>query len=198
MGLFLNQEIRKLPGSGQVLNRLVDDLLTLSGIELGEVKLRLEPVYIPDAVGKALALVEAKAKEKGLIIHDDLPDDLPPILADRDSVVQILTNVLDNAVKFTPTGSITLSASADKAGYAAIAVADMGIGIPRQDISRLGERFFRVDRMRSRELGGTGLGLSIVKHLLQAQRGRMELESTPGKGTIVRLFFPLADAAGFP
>ncbi len=174
------------------LNRLVDDLLILSRIELGEAQVRPEPTPVAEALDKAFAVIESRAKEKGLAIVNNLPSGLPPILADPDSVVQILVNVLDNAVKFTPSGSITISTAQDKEGYLAVLIADTGVGIPRQDLPRLGERFYRVDKMRSREMGGTGLGLSIVKHLLKALQGWMEVESSPAAGTRVKLFFPLA------
>lgn len=173
------------------LNRLVDDLLTLSSIELGKVKLHPEKTDPEHAVQQALSVIEGKARAKGLTISQVRPDNLPPILADGDSVIQILVNVLDNAVKFTPAGSIAVTAAEEAGGYLMITIADTGVGIPRNEIPRLGERFYRVDKMRSRELGGTGLGLSIVKHLLLAQQGRMEVESKPGRGTTVKLFFPL-------
>jgi two-component system phosphate regulon sensor histidine kinase PhoR len=173
------------------LNRLVDDLLTLSSIELGEKKLHLGEIDIGKAIYKAITIIEKKAKEKGLALHRTWSDLLPPIMADADSIVQILVNVLDNAVKFTPSGSIAISTSLDKTGYLSVMVADTGIGIPAHEIPRLGERFYRVDKMRSRELGGTGLGLSIVKHLLKAQNGWMEVESKPGAGSVVKLFLPI-------
>ncbi len=171
------------------LNRLVEDLLTLSRLELGEAGLCLEKVDVRDAVLQAIAVIEGQAKAKGLAIRQDWPDDLPPILADADSLLQILLNVLDNAVKFTPSGSIAVAIS-ETNPYLTITIADSGIGIPRHELARLGERFYRVDKMRSRELGGTGLGLSIVKHLLRAHRGWMEVESQPGAGTTVKLLFP--------
>ncbi len=173
------------------LNRLVDDLLILSRIELGEVALHPEKMDPRQAVQQALTIIEDKARKKGLAVRQDWPENLPLILADGDGIVQILVNVLDNAVKFTAAGDITISADRDEKGFLAITIADTGTGIPANEIPRLGERFYRVDKMRSRELGGTGLGLSIVKHLLQAQQGRWEVESSPGKGTVVKLFFPL-------
>lgn len=173
------------------LNRLVDDLLTLSGIELGEFKLHLEKIDARETALKALGVVEKKAKEKGLAINKNWPATLPAIRADADRMIQILVNVLDNAVKFTNIGGITITASQDERGYLVMSIADTGTGIPRDEIPRLGERFYRVDKMRSRELGGTGLGLSIVKHLLKAHNGWMEIESNMGIGTAVKLFFPL-------
>ena len=173
------------------LNRMVDDLLTLSNIELGEARLRLERIDVRNAVLQAIAMIEGQAKAKGLTISQDWPDALPPILADADSLLQILLNVLDNAVKFTQAGSVAVAIAVEEKGYLRITIADSGIGIPSQELARLGERFYRVDRMRSRELGGTGLGLSIVKHLLKAHRGSMEVESQPGEGTTVKLLFPI-------
>jgi two-component system phosphate regulon sensor histidine kinase PhoR len=173
------------------LNRLVDDLLTLSSIEIGGIRLHFKRIDARDPILQAIAVVESKAKEKGLVINKDWPDSLPMIMADHDSIIQILVNVLDNAVKFTNSGSITVSVSQDQKEYLSIAIADTGIGIPRNEIPRLGERFYRVDKTRSRELGGTGLGLSIVKHLLKAHNGCIEIESHVGVGTVVKLQFPV-------
>jgi two-component system phosphate regulon sensor histidine kinase PhoR len=173
------------------LNRLVDDLLTLSSIELGEARLHFEKVDVRESASQAIAIIEGQAKAKGLAIRQDWPDDLPLIMADADSLLQILLNVLDNAVKFTLSGTIVVAVSVDTREYLTITIADSGIGIPRQELPRLGERFYRIDKMRSRELGGTGLGLSIVKHLLKAHRGWMEVESQPGTGTVVKLLFPI-------
>jgi two-component system phosphate regulon sensor histidine kinase PhoR len=103
-----------------------------------------------------------------------------------------LINLLDNAVKFTPAGGrVTITAAAQDQ-VVEIAVADTGIGIPSTDLPRITERFYRVDKARSRELGGTGLGLAIVKHLVQAHGGALRIESEPGKGTTVRFTLPAA------
>ena len=136
-------------------------------------------------------LVEAKAKLKNITIHNKVQENDVTIRADKDRLTQILVNVLDNAVKFTPEyGSIFIEAE-QKYNYAVLTITDTGIGIPKEEVQRLGERFYRVDRSRSRDLGGTGLGLSIVKHLMVAHGGRMEIESQLGRGTKVSLFFPL-------
>jgi len=106
-------------------------------------------------------------------------------------------NVLDNAVKFTPDeGKVSITAEDDlQDGLLCVSIADNGIGIPESEVARLGERFYRVDKTRSRELGGTGLGLSIVKHLMLAHGGRMQIESRLGMGTKVLLYFPRKRAA---
>jgi two-component system phosphate regulon sensor histidine kinase PhoR len=176
------------------LNRLVDDLLTLSGIELGEGNLHPEALSLEAAIGQVLSLVAARISEKDLKLLREIPEGLPPIRADRDRLAQILLNILDNAVKFTPAGgSIAVTVSPGEAGTLTVRIADTGVGIPKGEIPRLGERFYRADKTRSREMGGTGLGLSIVKHLMMAHRGRMAIDSTLGHGTTVALHFPISE-----
>ena len=173
------------------LGRLVDDLLVLSSIELGEMKLRIENISIADAIENVLSMFETKAADKSLAIDKNISDRLPFIRADRDKFAQILVNILDNAIKFTPSGGkISISALQDENGFVVVKVIDTGIGIPKNEIPRLGERFYRVDKARSRELGGTGLGLSIVKHLMKAHKGSIDIESQVGRGTTVSLTFP--------
>lgn len=175
------------------LNRLVDELLVISNIELGEMTFHFEPVSLVGMVESIRPLVELTARNKSIsITTDKLPEDLPQIRADRDRLGQILINILDNAVKFTPEGGhVAVEASVAPDHFVVVKITDTGMGIPRDEISRLGERFYRVDKTRSRELGGTGLGLSIVKHLMQAHNGRMDIESQMGKGTTVLLYFPI-------
>jgi two-component system phosphate regulon sensor histidine kinase PhoR len=173
------------------LNRLVEDLLTISNIEMKETKLNFESVSLNAALTNVISLVEAKAKFKNITIQNDVRENIDQIKADKDKLTQIFVNVLDNAVKFTPeSGNIVIKT--DEAGaYTVVSISDTGIGVPKDEIQRLGERFYRVDRSRSRDLGGTGLGLSIVKHLMIAHGGRMEIESQLGRGTKVSLFFPI-------
>lgn len=174
------------------LDRLVDDLLILSSIELGEMKLRLEDVSLGFVIEDILPVFETKTAEKSLTIDKDIPERLPLILADRDRVSQILLNILDNAVKFTPDGGrVTITAFDDGKGSVVVKVIDTGIGIPKNEIPRLGERFHRVDKTRSSEWGGTSLGLSIVKHLMQAHHGNLEIESQISKDATVSLYFPI-------
>ena len=172
------------------LNRLVEDLLTISNIEMKETKLNFESVSLNIALANVISLVETKAKLKNITIQNDVRENIAPIKADKDKLTQIFVNVLDNAVKFTPeSGNVFITA--DEADVQTIvSISDTGIGVPKDEIQRLGERFYRVDRSRSRDLGGTGLGLSIVKHLMIAHGGKMEIESQLGRGTKVSLFFP--------
>lgn len=175
------------------LNRLVEDLLTISKIELGEVKFHLENISVGEAVNHVMPIIAPHAKVKNITLENLMPEIISRIKADKDRISQIFINILDNAVKFTPeNGKVTIAAEETKE-YVAVTISDTGIGIPREEIERLGERFYRVDRNRSRELGGTGLGLSIVKHLMIAHGGKMEITSQLGQGTKVLLFFPLAN-----
>ena len=175
------------------LNRLVEDLLTISNIEMKETKLNFESVSLNMVIANVISLVEAKAKLKNITIHNDMRENLAPIKADKDRLTQIFVNILDNAVKFTPeSGNVVITAD-EADSNTVISINDTGIGVPKDEIQRLGERFYRVDRSRSRDLGGTGLGLSIVKHLMIAHGGRMEIESQLGRGTKVSLFFQKGD-----
>ncbi|MDD5711874.1 MAG: ATP-binding protein [Smithellaceae bacterium] len=174
------------------LDRLVDDLLTLSGIELGELRLQREDFPLTDSVESALSVIDVKAAEKGIALRRELAEALPNISGDRDRVLQVLLNILDNAVKFTAEGGKVTIGAAETDGYVRVRISDNGVGIPATDIPRLGERFYRVDKTRSRQLGGTGLGLSIVKHIVKALNGRIEIESRLGYGTSVSLYFPVA------
>jgi len=159
---------------------------------LGEIHFSFESVALSGIAQSVLHMIQMKAREKKIELTSAIPEDLPLIRADRDRLSQVLINVLDNAVKFTPEGgTVTLSAAPAAGNEVVVKIADTGIGIPRDEVSRLGERFYRVDKTRSRELGGTGLGLSIVKHLMTAHNGRMEIESQLGQGTTVSLYFPI-------
>jgi len=175
----------------QRLNRLVEDLLTISRIELGEVNFHFEDISPADVINNVLPVIDPKAKSKRIEIDNLIPEKLPLIRADKDRLTQIFVNILDNAVKFTPeSGKVSISAE-ETNGFVLVGISDTGIGVPKEEIERLGERFYRVDKTRSRDLGGTGLGLSIVKHLMIAHGGKMEIESQLGRGTKVFLFFPV-------
>lgn len=174
------------------LNRLVEDLMTISKIELGEVKLNHEMINLPDIVNHVLQLLEAKAQAKKVRIDNRVIDRILNVRGDRDRLCQIFVNLLDNAVKFNRDGgALTIDAEQTQESVI-VTIADTGIGIPREEIQRMGERFYRVDKTRSRDMGGTGLGLSIVKHLMHAHGGRMEIESQLGQGTKIILHFPPA------
>lgn len=165
------------------LNRLIADLLDLSQIESGKIKMNLQSVNLAEVVNRVVSNFRGIANQKGQGIKVNMPPGLPHVLADEEKIETVLTNLLDNAVKYTPDhGEITVSAL-DKDDDIQIEVADTGMGIPPKDLPRIFERFYRVDRARSRELGGTGLGLSIVKHIIEAHGGTVSAESEVGKGS---------------
>jgi two-component system phosphate regulon sensor histidine kinase PhoR len=168
------------------LNRLVDDLLALSRIELGDIKMNTSKVDINNIIETVFLTLSEKATQKGLTLKKIIPLEIEAIEADRDKLIQILLNLVENSIKFTEKGEILVGL--DKSdGKKIIYVQDTGIGIPQNHIHRLGERFYRVDRARSRELGGTGLGLAIVKHLVNAHGWNMAIESEINKGTRVNI-----------
>jgi two-component system phosphate regulon sensor histidine kinase PhoR len=169
------------------LRRLLEDLTDLSNLELGRVALRVEPVPVAEVVESVLGIIRPRAQQAQVGLDAGVEPGVPPVRADRDRLAQILVNLVDNAVKFTPPGGrVTVRARAVD-GWVELAVVDTGVGIPPEDLPRVTERFYRVDRARSRELGGTGLGLAIVKHLVLALGGRLDIASTPGQGTTVRV-----------
>ena len=170
------------------LGRLLNDLTDLSNIELKKITLSLEPVPIEDVIDSVLAIMQSKADTGHVRLTAEVARDLPEVRADHDRLAQVLINLVDNAVKYTPAGgSVTVRAArAMTGGVVTIDVADTGIGIPAADLPRITERFYRVDKARSRDLGGTGLGLAIVKHLVIAHGGELTIDSRPGEGTTVR------------
>ena len=174
------------------MSRLVDDLLDLSNIESGRLQPERHAVSLDEVARQVFALQQEAASKKGITFRLEIPPDLPPALADRDRLQQILINLVDNAIKFTSAGQVTLSAQKASSSHLEVVVTDTGTGISSTDLPRVTERFYRVDRARSRELGGTGLGLSIVKHLVHAHGGELYIESELGKGTTVRFTLPIA------
>jgi two-component system phosphate regulon sensor histidine kinase PhoR len=181
------------------LGRLLNDLTDLSNIELGKVSLKLAPTRLDEVVESVLAIIGPKADAGRVALATDLPAALRPVLADRDRLAQILINLVDNAVKYTPDGGrVTVRASERAGGGVEIAVIDTGVGIPPGDLPRITERFYRVDRARSRELGGTGLGLAIVKHLVLAHGGELRIESEPPRGTTVYVTLPAGAVPAAP
>lgn len=178
--------LKTIKSHSERLNRLVDDLLTLSKIELGVIKIHKTDVYISDIIDTVIETLKDRAIDRGLYLRKSHQTEKIKIKADRDRTMQILLNLVDNAIKFTNRGGIEIGIDTeDDRNY--IFVKDTGIGIPKKYLSRLGERFFRVDPSRSRELGGTGLGLAIVKHLAKAHEWNIKIESSPGKGTKVMI-----------
>jgi len=174
------------------LARLTDDLLKLSRIEAGRLELEWRPIRVAALVNGCVETARLKAEAKGLRIHVQLPEGLPPVRGDGAQLGEVLQNLLDNALQYTPSGGqIDVTASSNDQTVT-FTVADTGIGIPESDLVRIFERFYRVDAARSREAGGTGLGLAISRHIVDAHGGRIWVESAIGQGS--RFHFSVASA----
>lgn len=174
------------------LARLTDDLLKLSRIEAGRLELELRPISVSTLVNGCVETARVKAEPKGLCISVELAEGLSPVRGDGAQLGEVLQNLLDNAVQYTPrSGQIVVTVHAN--GHEVIfTVADTGIGIPESDLERIFERFYRVDTARSREAGGTGLGLSIARHIVEAHGGRIWVESAVGQGSRFHFSIPSA------
>jgi len=171
------------------LTQMVQELLELSRIESGQVPLRLKPITVADVVLPPADRLCPQAERTGLRLTVDLPADLPPVLADVERMQQVVTNLVHNAIKFTPSGGeVTITAEVGESEVI-VSVHDTGIGIPADDLPRIFERFYKVDRARSEK--GTGLGLAIAKHIVEAHGGRIWVESQVGKGSTFRFALPL-------
>jgi two-component system phosphate regulon sensor histidine kinase PhoR len=177
------------------LSRLISDLLVLSDLELGKSPLRIRTVALRHAAQEVAELLDEPARRGGVTVRVEVGPDIV-VACDPDRLAQVLSNLLDNAVKYTPAGGSVVVSARAVGDEAEITVADTGTGIPAEDLPRVTERFYRVDKARSREFGGTGLGLSIVKHIVQAHGGRLAIDSRLGVGTTVRVTLPLAAAVG--
>lgn len=172
------------------LAAIVDDLLSLSRLEQQEeAELVKQRFPLETAAREAVQVCQSKASAKGITLELEAEAELT-VEADPRMLEQALTNLIDNAIKFSPQGSRVRITVGRRNGQAAVAVQDFGIGIPKKDQSRVFERFYRVDPARSRELGGTGLGLAIVKHIVLAHGGSIELESEPGAGSTFTILLP--------
>jgi two-component system phosphate regulon sensor histidine kinase PhoR len=195
--------LETIKNNSERLNSLVNDLLTLSRIELGAITITKTFVNLDEVLDTVFETLKEKTRSKDLYLKKQITPEIKEIHADRDRLIQILLNLVDNGIKFTEKGGVTVKVKSEEKypelltlnsqlrDFVEISVEDTGIGIPKKYLARLGERFYRVDRARSRELGGTGLGLAIVKHLVNALGWEMKIESTEGRGTLVRLICPI-------
>ncbi|MHB1127136.1 MAG: ATP-binding protein [Bacillota bacterium] len=174
------------------LRLLVNDLMDLTQIEVGQLSLRIEPFQLGDLVKRVVKKYQPMAEEKKIILNCALPEDLPLFNGDEQRVEQVLVNLLDNALRHTPvTGSISVDVSATDTEIRLV-ISDTGPGIPEEEQPQIWERFYRVDKARSRSEGGIGLGLSIVRSIVQAHGGQVGVESMPGKGSAFYLTLPLS------
>jgi two-component system phosphate regulon sensor histidine kinase PhoR len=172
------------------MQHVVEDLISLSRIEAEKFSAPTDAVPLPPLIDRALDGARRMAEERGSELVRDVAGDLPPIAADPGQILQLLDNLLTNALRYGESGTpVTVSARAE-GPMVHLSVADQGEGIAPEHVARVTERFYRVDTSRSRSLGGTGLGLSIVKHIVERHRGRLSLDSTLGRGTTVHVLLP--------
>jgi two-component system phosphate regulon sensor histidine kinase PhoR len=182
-----------LKRNAQRLIGIVEDMLKLGELEDRGFKLDIRTVDAPSIASDILKIFEPRAKAKGLSLRLEAPSGIPLVALDPDLLERLLFNLIDNAVKYSDRGDISVRFRGEE-GSLAIDVADTGPGIPPEHQARVFERFYVVDKSRSRRLGGTGLGLSIVKHIVQLHGGTIELRSTEGRGTTFTVRFPLRPA----
>jgi two-component system phosphate regulon sensor histidine kinase PhoR len=176
----------------QRLDLLIQDLLTISALESGRMKLNLQPVELRPLVEKVFFDLKPPAENKNIELASQLPD--LTATADASRLEQVLANLVDNAIKYgRPQGKVTVGGKKLDNGKLEIFVQDDGPGIPAESLDRVFERFYRVDKARSRDQGGTGLGLSIVKHIVQAHGGEVWVKSEPGKGATFFFTLPAAE-----
>lgn len=172
------------------LTQMVQELLELSRIESGRVPLRLSPTPAAGAVAPGAERLRPQAERAQVALEIDLPPDLPFVLVDAERIRQVVTNLVHNAIKFTPAGGRVRVSARPLANRLIVTVQDTGAGIAPQELQRIFERFYKTDRARAS--GGTGLGLAIAKHLVQAHGGEIWAESTPGEGSLFHFSLPLA------
>jgi two-component system phosphate regulon sensor histidine kinase PhoR len=177
------------------LQAIVSDLLELSSIESQASRMAVEPLGIGSPLRSAAAALAGAAESKGVVLEvEPLAPELPPVAGNHERLERVFTNLIENAIKYTPAGG-RVRARARLAGRALeVEIEDDGIGIPAAHLPRVFERFYRVDRSRSREMGGTGLGLAIVKHIVRAHGGNVEVESEEGRGALFRVRLPVLAA----
>lgn len=176
------------------MQRIVEDLISLSRIEAEKFTTPTESVDLPPLVDQSLAGVQRIADERGSELVRQVDGHLPAVAADRGQILQLLDNLITNALRYGEPGTpVTVSVDAEHP-MVHLAVANQGEGISPEHVKRVTERFYRVDTSRSRSLGGTGLGLSIVKHIVERHRGRLTIESRVNEGTTVHVYLPVSGA----
>lgn len=172
------------------LSGMITDLFELAKMEEGKIGLHLEWIDLSEVVESAIQKTSLKAKEKGLDLRQHIQEELPLLYCDGQRLTQIFINLIDNAIRYTEAGFVSVRAWRDQ-DHIKITVEDTGIGIPDNELDNIFDRFYRVEKSRSRQYGGTGLGLAIVKNLVELQGGAIEVRSTLGKGTCFEITFPV-------
>ena len=181
-------------GEAKRMLRIIEDLMSLSRIEADRFVAPTESISVESIIRSAVDTARTTAQQNGCELHVELQDDLPVVAGDFPQLVQVLDNLLGNALRYgcvSDACKVHVSAAVEGKSVR-IEVSDTGPGIPRQHLPFLTRRFYRVDAARSRDSGGTGLGLAIVKHIMERHRGSLSIDSKPGKGTTVTILLPVA------
>ena len=187
------ETIRSLGEETALLSRLVDDLQELALAEAGELKLNRQPEDIAEVINKAAAAIQVQIQRKGISVVIDLPKGLPLGDIDFQRISQVLRNLLNNAVTHTPAGGSITIAARQQNNRLEVSISDTGEGIPAEELSNIFERFYRVDKSRTRATGGTGLGLTIAKRLVEAHGGEIKVQSEVGKGSCFSFTIPVSE-----
>jgi two-component system phosphate regulon sensor histidine kinase PhoR len=182
---IINQETERL-------SNLINDLLAMSKLESGQTELKLKSIKLPELVNDILLTIENRLQEKNLELARELA--ASEIYGDEDLLKEVIINLLDNAIKYTPEGGRILVGSRITGEEIEFFVKDTGIGIPEESLARVFERFYRVDKGRSRAMGGTGLGLAITKHIVERHGGKLAVESELGEGSRFSFTLPAANS----
>jgi len=174
------------------INRLVEDLSVMSQIENNQFRLETSPSSLQKLLTREAAKFILQFQEKSVTLRQIMPEDIPPVMMDDKRIRQVISNLLTNALRYTPSGGTIEMGMRREGAMAAVWVRDTGAGIPPEALPRIFDRFYRVDRSRSRTSGGTGLGLAIAKHFVEAHGGAIRAESELGKGTCIQFTLPLS------
>jgi signal transduction histidine kinase len=170
---------------------LISDLLDLSKIEAGMVVQYKEPLQIGEVLQKTVGILKIQADAKNLTLELSLPPSLPPVMADRQNMEEVFSNLLSNGIKYTAEGGWVRVRAFPEGRYLCVEVADNGIGISSEDLPHIFDKFYRVKNAQTRKITGTGLGLPIVKQIVEAHLGAVEVESQPGVGSKFKVYLPL-------
>ncbi len=173
------------------LLELISNLLDLARIESGQILHHKESLNLKELIEECISLYKDSSEHKGLSLYVELAKDLPPVLGDRQNLREVFSNLLSNAIKYTPKGGKITVKTFHRDDYVHIEVSDTGMGIPKEDLPKIFDRFYRVTNERTKQIMGTGLGLPIVKKIVEAHLGSIEVESEVGKGSIFRVLLPV-------
>lgn len=174
------------------LRRLIEDLLDLSRLQAGKASWEINAIDLADLADRVAIQLRPYAEKRQVTIEVKAPADLPPALGNEDRTAQVLTNLLENAVRYSPSGGRVMVTVTDQGEHLLVQVADQGPGIPAEDLPHIWERFYRVEKSRARDFGGTGLGLAIARQIVEAQGGEVGVTSTPGEGSVFSFTIPAA------